>query len=192
MIIGLTGGIGSGKTTVAKIFSILGVPVFYSDDVAKSIVNTDTHLKNQIIELLGEESYLDEIYNRKKVADIVFTNTELLHKLNQIIHPAVAQNFKEFLTDNKSDLVLKESALLFETGIYKNCDVNILVTAPLEMRIKRVMQRDAVTEDEVLKRISNQWNDEKKLELANYEIKNDGTEFLIVQVESVLDKIKLK
>ena len=190
MIVGLTGGIGSGKSTVAKIFSILGVPVFYSDDVAKDIVNTDESLKQQIINLLGQEEYADGKYNRKKVAEIVFSNTQLLHELNNIIHPVVALSFERFIQESNTDIVLKETALLFETGIYKKCDVNIIVTSPLETRIKRVMQRDKVSEDEVLKRIANQWSDEKKLELANYEIKNDGVDFLILQTESVLVKIR--
>jgi dephospho-CoA kinase len=182
--IGLTGNMGSGKTTVSKIFEILGIPVFYADDAAKNVMVTDKILINEIKSAFGETSYFDDgSLNRKHIAGIVFNNDEQLNKLNSIVHPATFRAFDEWVK-NVSDVpyVLKEAALLFESESYKMCDYTIMVQAPLEARIKRVMQRDSLTRDEVEKRNSHQFSEEKKTQLANYVINNNGSELVIPQV----------
>jgi dephospho-CoA kinase len=182
--IGLTGNMGSGKTTVSKVFEILGIPVFYADDEAKKVMITDQVLINSIKSAFGEISYFDDgTLNRKHIAAIVFNNDAELKKLNSLVHPAVFRAFDEWVK-NFDDIpyVLKEAALLFESDSYKFCDYTVMVQAPLEIRIKRVMQRDGLTLDEVERRNSNQFPEEKKTQLADYIIKNDDTQLVIPQV----------
>jgi dephospho-CoA kinase len=182
--IGLTGNMGSGKTTVSKIFEILGIPVFYADDAAKTVMVKDKILINEIKAAFGKTSYFDDgSLNRKHIADIVFNNDEQLTKLNSIVHPATFRAFDEWVKNvGNVPYVLKEAALLFESNSYKMCDYSIMVQAPLEIRIKRVMQRDGLTRDEVEKRNAHQFSEEKKTALANYIIKNDDTQLVIPQV----------
>ena len=182
--IGLTGNMGSGKTTVSKVFEILGIPVFYADDEAKKVMVTDQILINSIKSTFGEISYFaDGTLNRKHIAAIVFNNDAELKKLNALVHPAVFRAFDEWVKNfNDIPYVLKEAALLFESDSYKFCDYTIMVQAPLETRIKRVMQRDGLTLDEVERRNSNQFPEEKKTQLADYIIKNDDTQLVIPQV----------
>ncbi|MDB4903246.1 MAG: dephospho-CoA kinase [Mucilaginibacter sp.] len=182
--IGLTGNMGSGKTTVSKVFEILGIPVFYADDEAKKVMVTDQVLINSIKSAFGEISYFkDGTLNRKHIAAIVFNNDAELKKLNSLVHPAVFRAFDEWVK-NFDDVpyVLKEAALLFESESYKFCDYTIMVQAPLETRIKRVMLRDGLTLDEVERRNSNQFSEEKKTQLADYIIKNDDIQLTIPQV----------
>ena len=182
--IGLTGNMGSGKTTVSKVFEILGIPVFYADDEAKKVMVTDHVLINAIKSAFGEISYFaDGTLNRKHIAAIVFNNDSELKKLNSLVHPAVFRAFDEWVKKiDDVPYVLKEAALLFESDSYKFCDYTIMVQAPLETRIKRVMQRDGLTLDEVERRNSNQFPEEKKTQLADYIIKNDDTQLVIPQV----------
>lgn len=183
--IGITGGIGSGKTTVCKIFETLGIPVFYADTVAKEIMTQDPVLISGVKDTFGEESYFaDGRLNNKHIAGIVFNDQAELAKLNALVHPAVFRAFDSWLETNASaaPYILKEAALLFESGSYKMCDLSILVSAPLSTKLSRVMQRDGVTEAQVLARMDKQFTDEKKMEMADFYISNDETTSLIVQV----------
>ena len=182
--IGITGNIGGGKTTVSKIFEILGVPVFYADDAAKQVMVEDPILIDALKEAFGAEAYFnDGALNRKHIASIVFNNETELVKLNSIVHPAVFRAFDNWVVQVKSaPYVMKEAALLFESSSYKMCDYSIMVTAPLELRVARVMQRDRLTRDEVESRNARQFSEEKKIQLANYVIRNDDTKLVIPQV----------
>ena len=182
--IGITGNMGSGKTTVSKIFEVLGIPVFYADDAAKEVMVTDEILISEIKSAFGDVSYFgDGSLNRKHIADIVFNNAGQLKKLNALVHPATFRAFDAWLK-NKVNVpyVLKEAALLFESDSYKMCDYSIMVQAPLELRIKRVMQRDKLTRQEIEGRNAKQFSEEKKSALANYIIKNDDQQLVIPQV----------
>lgn len=191
MIIGLTGGIGSGKSTVAKLLETMGCAIYNSDDRAKALY-FDAAVKLEIIKLLGKESYLnDREINPKYISGKVFSDTNLLHQLNQIIHPAVKNDFIEFTNRySKVSLIIKESALLFETGIYKELDCNILVTASRETRIGRVLKRNSITKEEIEKRMQSQWTDEQKIPLADFIISNDKDSALIPQVLSIIEILK--
>jgi dephospho-CoA kinase len=182
--IGLTGNMGSGKTTVAKVFEILGIPVFYADDAAKKAMATDGILIKEIKVAFGEQAYFEDgSLNRKHIAAIVFNNDGELKKLNEIVHPATFRAFDEWVKDIKNvPYVLKEAALLFESNSYKMCDYSIMVQAPLEIRINRVMKRDGISRAEVESRNTHQFSEEKKTALSNYIIKNDDTELVIPQV----------
>lgn len=192
MIIGLTGGIGSGKTVVANLFETLGCAIYNSDERAKALYFEPT-IKQSIINLLSNEAYLnDKEINRDFISNKVFTDTNLLYQLNEIIHPAVKNDF--LLFKNKYDpntLILKESALLFETGIYKELDYTILVSAPLDLKINRLMKRNSTTLAEIEKRMQSQWPDYQKIPLANFVITNDGHRALIPQVLSIIKQVKL-
>lgn len=182
--VGITGNIGSGKTTVSKIFEVLGIPVFYADEEAKSVMVTDAELIAGIKQTFGSEAYFeDDTLNRKYIAGIVFNNKEELTKLNALVHPAVFRAFDKWvLLQKKAPYVLKEAAILFESGSYKKCDRAIMVTAPLELRIKRVTARDGITADEVKSRNDRQFAEEKKLAMADDVIINDDTQLVIPQV----------
>ena len=191
MIIGLTGGIGSGKTTVARLFETMGCVIYNTDEQAKQLY-FNSSVKKQVINLLGKEAYLNEVeIDKKYISHKVFSNTELLNKLNAIIHPAVKEDFIQFEKKYFPDtLIIKETAILFETGIYKNLDYSILVTAPLQLKIERVIKRDSVQKEDVKKRIDAQWPDEKKVPLANFVIVNDNVHALIPQALQVIQKLK--
>ncbi|MES2062610.1 MAG: dephospho-CoA kinase [Bacteroidota bacterium] len=182
--VGITGNIGSGKTTVSKIFEVLGIPVFYADDAAKDVMITDTELIAGIKQAFGNEAYFEDgSLNRKHIAGIVFNNKEELAKLNALVHPAVFRAFDKWVLGQKNvPYVLKEAAILFESGSYKMCDRAVMVTAPLELRIKRVTTRDGITADEVKSRNDRQFPEEKKLAMANDVIINDDTQLVIPQV----------
>lgn len=174
-IIGITGGIGSGKSTVSKFIEELGFPVYDSDFWAKELVNVDENLKSRIIELLGEESYNENgKYNRKFVAEKVFDHQELLLKLNQIIHPAVKIHFENWVNAQHSEFVFKETALLFELKLNESCYQSILVTADENIRIKRVMDRDGRTYREVKEIIEKQMPEADKIRLADFIILNNA------------------
>lgn len=189
-VIGLTGGIGSGKTTVAKIFETMGVPVYYSDDSAKKIYfNGD--IKSKVIALLGKEAYINDTQiNKNYISSKLFSNTALLKEINAIIHPAVATDFDQWKQKQKTSFVLKESAILFETGIYKNVDKTILVVAPEQLRIERICKRDGLSKEEVQRRFKNQWNDTEKTKLATWLIHNDEVQSLIGQCLILKEKIE--
>lgn len=182
--IGITGNIGSGKTTVSKVFEVLGVPVFYADEAAKNVMTADEILIGEIKAAFGADSYFnDGSLNRKHIANIVFNDTTQLAKLNSIVHPAVFRAFDTWVANIKNaPYVMKEAALLFESSSYKMCDKTIMVDAPLELRIKRVMQRDGFSREEILSREARQFTEERKVAMADFVIKNDATQLVIPQV----------
>lgn len=183
--IGITGGIGSGKTTICKIFETLDIPVFYADTVAKQIMVSDEILVNGVKDTFGQESYTTEgALNNKHIANIVFNNAVELAKLNELVHPAVFRAFDKWVAavPKSTPYILKEAALLFESGSYKMCDQNIVVVALEAIRLQRVMERDGVTAAQVKARMDKQLADEEKIELADHIIYNNETTALIVQV----------
>lgn len=183
--IGITGGIGSGKTTICKVFETLGIPVFYADTVAKQIMTTDQILMDGVRATFGEESYLeDNVLNNKHIANIVFNNEAELMKLNALVHPAVFRAFDEWDAKLPKHLPysVKEAALLFESGSYEMCDKNILVTSPHALKLERVTKRDNVSEAQVLARMGKQFTDKQKLKLADYVIENNENRSIILQV----------
>lgn len=189
-VYGLTGGIGAGKSTVSKIFNLLNVPVFNADETAKAIVNSNTEVKNEIIKTFGKEAFKKNVYNTAFIAGKVFSNPQLLSVLNQIIHPIVAEAFESWKkTNNDKKFLLKEAAILIETGGYKSLDGVIMVTAPKELRIKRVMQRSKLSENEILERMNKQLPDEEKLNHADFVINNNEKQLLIPQVLKIYKKI---
>lgn len=192
-IIGITGGIGSGKSTVAKFIEEAGLPVYNSDSRAKDIVNDDAVLKQKIIQLLGENSYDENgFYNRKFVSEIVFNDEEILLKLNSLIHPAVKIDFENWVERQNCDFVFKETALLFELKLNKNCYKSVLITADDNIRIKRVMDRDGKTYREIETIIDKQMPEKDKVKLADFVVyNNDGLEELLVETIRVLKEIQV-
>ena len=183
--VGLTGGIGSGKTTIANLFALhFSIPIYIADTKAKELVANNKQLQQEIVTLLGEEAFVEGRYNTSFVAQEVFSNKEKLDKLNAIIHPYVQQDFLQWKQSQQAPYVIKEAAILFESGSYRDCDFIIMVTAPLEERIKRVMLRDKIDRETVEKRIKNQWNDENKIKLSTFVIENR-------EIDKNLDKIEI-
>lgn len=181
--IGLTGGIGSGKSFIADIFQKLGVPVYNSDIRAKHISDNDSFVRRKIVSLLGQNAYQNGILNRQYLGGMVFDNPDLLDSLNDIIHPAVEADFIKWCSDkNEHDYVLKEAAILFETGSYKRLDSTVLVVAPEGTRIKRVQKRDNLDTNSIQKRIDKQWSDQDKEKMADYIINNDGKTLVLPQI----------
>lgn len=190
-IIGLTGGIGSGKTTVANFFKEKGVPVYIADDEAKKIMDNNKVVAE--VQQLFEERVIDNFgkLDRKKISQIVFYNKEKLNALNALIHPKVKAHFNTWLENHASfSFVIKEVAILFETNGHLHCDATILVTAPIEIRVERVMKRDHKTREEVLQVINNQMPEEEKIKLATYVVENEKLEKTHKQVEIILQKLK--
>lgn len=190
MIIGLTGGIGSGKSVVAKVFEILGCAVFYSDDAAKNIYyNAD--IKAKVIELLGVESYnADGKINKPYISTKIFSDTSLLHKLNEVIHPAVKTEFEKFVGDNPGKIIIKESALLFEAKVNASMNKIIMVAANDSLRIERVMKRDGLSKEQVEQKIKSQLSQEDKIKLADFVIYNNEERFVIRQVLTIYNQLK--
>ena len=189
--IGITGGIGSGKSVVGQILEAMHFPVYYSDQQSKILVDTDHVIREELIKLLGTEVYLDGKLNRPFLTQQLFSNDDLRLKINQIIHPKVREAFTIWVNKQSSNLVFNEAAILFETGAYQSMDYTILVTAPLELKISRVMKRDNVQKNEVVERISKQWSDEEKIPLADFVIVNDEAKPLLKQVEAVLNALDI-
>ncbi len=170
--VGLTGGIGSGKTTVGNMFAELGVPVYNSDLEAKKLMADDPDVRAGLLELFGEEAFLAGVLNRSYIAGEVFGNPKRLKALNALVHPAVRHHFKQWAASQKAPYVIQEAAILFENGSYPDFDFMILVTAPKAQRVKRLEQRDNSTEEEILARMEHQWEDAKKIPLAHFVIEN--------------------
>ena len=189
LIVGITGGIGSGKSTVCKVFEGLGIPVFKADDVSRTISDVNQSVIEKIKTAFGNDMYVNGKLNRPKMAALVFSNKDELAKLNSIIHPAVRQEFANWKEKNaNAPYLLYEAAILFESGAALLTDKKILVTALQETRINRVMQRDNIKREEVESRIKNQWSDEQKIALADYVLLNDDNAPVLEQVLA-LDKI---
>ncbi len=190
MIIGLTGGIGSGKTTVAKLFNKLGVPVYVSDIAAKRIMISDAKVIKEVKTLFCLLAYFDDgSLDKKHISEQVFKNKELLQKLNSIVHPAVADDFVSWYKKQNSAYVIKESAILFESGSYKKCDTIISVISPIKERVNRVMKRDSVTKKQVLHRVMNQSSDEDKIDQSDFIINNITIDATKIQVEKIHNQI---
>lgn len=180
--IGLTGGMGSGKSTVAQIFEVLGIPVYYADQAAKKLMAEDEELKQAIIESFGVQSYNSGTLNREFIANQVFNNNEKLNLLNSLVHPAILKNSSEWFQLQKAPYVIKEAALIFESGSNKMLDYVIGVKSPLNLRRQRAMERDQLSSEEVDARMNKQMDEESKLQLCDYVIVNDEREMLIPQV----------
>lgn len=189
MIVGLTGGIGSGKSTVASVFSALGVPVYEADAHSKQIIDTDRELQARLVEVLGTEVMKEGRIDRPKMASLIFENKKLLETVNSLIHPAVAKHFADWKSEQSYPYVIKEAAILFESGSYRQCNRIVVVTAPKEMRVDRVMMRSGMSREEVLARMNNQWPEEQKVEKANYIVKNDFSQSVIKQVIHIHEDI---
>ncbi|MDB9835554.1 dephospho-CoA kinase [Flavobacteriaceae bacterium] len=184
-IIGLTGGIGSGKSKVALRFSALGIPCYIADDRAKDLMNTSADLKEAICKLFGSESYSGGVLNRPYIANVVFKDATALAQLNALVHPAVAQDFIEWVAKQEAPYVIKEAAILFENGGSKLCDSIILITAPEAVRLKRVLARDNSSVQEIEDRMSKQWSDERKIPLADYHIENMEWNDTILKIDAI-------
>lgn len=188
--IGLTGGIGSGKSMVCRIFRILGVPVFEADQEARSLLNTNADVRLALKAILGDAIFTSNgNVDRKKMAELVFRDSGVLQQVNAVIHPAVRKIFDDWCARQEAPYVLQEAAILYESGGYQAMNLNIVVSAPEELRISRVMARDEVSRKQVVVRIANQWPDEKKLSMADFIIHNNGNEFLVTQVIHIHHKI---
>ena len=187
--VGLTGGIGSGKTTVAKIFEVLGIPVYYADEAAKKIMNTDVDLRRAIIVNFGEESYINDQLNRPYISSIVFNNKEKLELLNSLTHPATIRDANNWMMNQKSPYSIKEAALIFESGSAEHLDYVLGVYAPLSLRITRTMERDHISKEEVLKRMSRQIDEDVKMRLCDAVITNDEEHIVTTQVLQLHDRL---
>jgi len=191
-VIGLTGGIGSGKTTIANYFQEKGVPVYIADEGAKFVMQSENIVK-QIKTTFGEDLFENSILNRTKLAEIVFNDKSKLEQLNNIVHPAVKNDFDLWLLQHKNyEYVIYEAAILFESGSYKDCDIVITVTAPKEVRIERVLKRDNTSREHVLSRMEMQWNDEKRISGSNFVINNDNLKNAKEEVVKILKILDIK
>ncbi|AHW58735.1 dephospho-CoA kinase [Draconibacterium orientale] len=189
--IGITGGIGSGKSVICQVFKLLGAPVFEADVWAKKLMNSHPEIKTGLIDWYGSDIYSPNgTIDRKKLAGIIFTDSTAMQKVNGLIHPVVRQEFIIWADKQNSSYVVHEAAILFESGFYKMMDHTILVTAPEKMRIDRVTKRDGSTMEAVKERMGKQWGDEQKRELASLEIKNDNKTLLIPQIIEIDKKLK--
>lgn len=188
-VVGLTGGIGSGKTTVAKMFEDLGIPVYIADIEAKLLMNRSKVIKRKLKHLLGDEAYINEQLNRPYIASKIFNDKNLLEQINAIVHPKVALHFKRWLKKQTSPYIIKEVAILFENGSYKDCDFTITVTASKEEKIKRVIERDKSSKTKVIAIMNNQWHDKQRIELSDFVINNQNLTKTKEQVEEVHARI---
>ena len=188
--IGLTGGIGSGKTTIAHILEAMSYPVYYSDVRSKELCDQDEGIRSKLILLCGEKAYEDGNLNRSYLSECIFSNPELRIKVNEIIHPVVRNDYEAWTAQQTSPLIFNEAAILFETGAFKQFDAVVLVCAPVPQRIERVMMRDLCDKASVEKRIQSQWSDEQKRSLTNYYIENNGIHPILIQVEELLMKLR--
>jgi dephospho-CoA kinase len=187
--IGLTGGIGSGKTTVAKIFEILGIPVYYSDDAAKRIMQEDQSLRAELLMAFGERTFENGILNRAYLAEIVFGNPEQLAVLNKLVHPRTIKDCDNWMEKQTTSYAIKEAALIFETDVWRNLDVVIGVSAPYDFRLKRAMQRDQISKETIESRMGKQMNEEEKMKRCDFIIYNDERLLLIPQVIDIHKKL---
>ena len=188
--VGITGGIGSGKSVVCQIFDILGIPIYYADERAKYLVNTSLIVRSEIIKVFGKDSYSIDGYNRKYMADIVFHDAEQLAKLNNIIHPQVAIDFEGWLSKQQFvKYILKEAAILIESEAYKMMDRIIVVDAPIELRINRIKERNHASEEEIRSRMSSQWTADKIKSFADWIITNDDHTMILPQILSIHNQL---
>jgi len=187
--VGVTGGIGAGKSLICSILERIGYPVFYSDIEAKKIITSNPQVRTDLIELFGIQIFKNGQLDRNLLASLLFSDSTLIEKINSIVHPKVREEFENWALSQDSPLVFNEAAILFETGSYKNFDATILVTAPLEIRLNSVMNRDNSIKADVQKRIDNQWSDEQKAILSTYRIQNNGIQSVLDQLDEVLNEL---
>ena len=181
--VGVTGGIGSGKTLVCKVFSVLGVPVFNADNEAKKIINNDINIISKVKNKFGDDIYSNQMLDRSKLAEIVFKNQEALKELNSIVHPKVREQFLLWCKQYQElPYIIEEAAILFESGAYKEFDITINIHSPEKDRIERIIQRDKVSEKQVLDRMMNQISDSERINLANYTIYNENNKMILSQI----------
>ncbi len=190
--VGLTGGIGSGKTITSTVFEKLGVPVFYADEEAKKLLSKDREVIRQLRDRFGDDIFDENGINKASLASIIFNDRDALDDVNKIIHPKVRRDFASWAEQQISAYVIMEAAILFESGGHKNMDKTILVYAPEQLRIQRVIKRDDVTEEEVRSRMRNQEKDEDKIEKADWVIYNDDTQMVLPQIIEIHNTIKAK
>ncbi len=187
--IGLTGGIGSGKSTVANVFEVLGIPVFYADAAAKKMMNTDLLLRQQLTEAFGEQTYTNDVLNREYLSSVVFADARQLARLNAIVHPATIAEAERWFAKQTTPYVVKEAALLFETGSSAGLDYIIGVSAPQHIRIQRTMKRDDVAREQVLQRMNKQIDENIKMKLCDFVLINDEQQMLLPQITELHNKL---
>jgi len=189
-VVGITGGIGSGKSFVCTILEKMGYSVYYSDDRAKFLMDSDPRIHKELNLMIGDKAYSEDRLNRELVSNKIFNDPELRQKINKLIHPIVREDFDQWKRSFKDEkFIFNEAAILFETGAYLNYDAVILVHAPLELKMKRIKKRDGSSEEEVLKKMKSQWSDEQKMKLTPYRILNDGNNPLTDVISDLLKKI---
>ncbi len=186
---GITGGIGSSKSTVAKVFEVLGIPVYYADEAAKRLMNEDADLKEKIKATFGEDVYKEDKLDRKFLSSIVFSSPEKLALLNALVHPATLADAERWMQKQSTPYAIKEAALIFESGAQEHLDYVIGVTAPAPLRIQRTMHRDGITREAVIARMDKQMDEAIKMKLCDFVIKNDEQEMLMPQVLSLHEKL---
>jgi len=187
--VGITGGIGAGKSIIGKVLTVLGYPVYYSDKEAKLLMNEDQELRKELMAVFGKQAYVNDELNRPFLAKCIFNDPSLKEKMNALVHPKVRKRFNEWASKQSAPIVFNEAAILFETGAYTQFDFTILVVADEELRIHRVQQRDDMSREEVLARMKNQWSDEEKKTLASFIIENNSNNLIVPQVEEVISTI---
>ena len=187
--VGLTGGIGSGKSTVAKIFEVLNIPVYYADTEAKRLMNTDAELKHSIIKNFGQDVYLNNELNRSFISSIVFNDKTKLDLLNSLVHPVTMKDGEAWMNKQTTPYAIHEAALIFEAGVNKRLDHVIGVKSPLDLRIKRISERDKKSREEILSRMKNQIDEDTKMSLCDLVVINDEQELLIPQVLHIHEKL---
>lgn len=188
--VGITGGIGSGKSTVCAVFKTLGIPIFEADQVAKKLMTDNAEIKQTLIDWFGEDIYINNDLNRKMLADFIFNNKNLLEKVNSLIHPRVRESFLQWTEQQNTSYAIYEAAILFESGFYRLMDFTILVSAPEHLRIERVVKRDKISTAHVLSRMENQWPDIDKRKLASTELINDNKNLIIPRIIEIDKKLK--
>lgn len=190
--VAITGGIGSGKSLVCQVFKTLGIPIFNADDTSNQLVENNLELKASIIELFGKEAYINGNYNRKFIGNIVFSNTEKLQLLNDLIHPLAIQAAKQWFEEQHAPYAIKEAAILFESNAQQDIDIVIGITAPEAVRIERVMQRTGYNKEEVIKRIALQMPEEEKMAKCDYVIQNDNKTAILPQLLRIHEALMIK
>ena len=188
-IIGLTGGIGSGKSKILSVFSTYGIPCYESDIRAKWLMQRDAELKSRIKSFFGDQIYENDQFNQRKLAKLVFANKGKLEALNSLVHPRVKMDFKSFVSQQNTPYIIKEAAILFETGGEKDCDATILVTAPEKLRLQRVLNREKISSMDIKARINNQWSDSRKIPLADYVINNIDWDKTLKKINEIHQKL---
>ncbi len=188
--VGITGGIGSGKSVICKTFNLLGIPVYYSDQRAKQLLNTSKEIRKSLTELFGNDLYSDNSIDKVKLANIIFNDKANLEKVNSIVHPVVMKDFYSWCNKQKGNIVINESAIIFEAGLKMHFNYIITITAPEEIRIRRVIKRDKTKKEDVISRIKNQYPDIKKIKESDFVITNTDSTPILPQIKNILKKLQ--